>query len=393
MKKTALLLACLVFSFGVWPAAFADQPQTKPGTPDEGHLSTSGFLSYEQLVKKLRQVEKNSQGRVEVEAAGTSNRGRTIHRATVGSGDKVVLITSQIHGNEPTGTEALVRILQFLGGDSRKAQKMRDEITLVAVPQMNPDAAERNRRGNDMTWDEVVQDFPNLTGVKPAWNYYTGTLQGHDYSKRPGFDVNRDFNPDLNYTPRPEDFPGSSSEPGWYVTPESQTIRDTYQSLKQQHGKVDVYIDLHHQGPYYHVGGTDDLVTLSLSGKFVADPNRPESEYKEYADEYNYEFSRQLNVAAYQALQQMGNSPFKNISLYPQDIDLPGTALGSFALNGSGTVLFEVRGQTQSMGQKMRGQLVKAVKTGLEGILDSVATGDVYEIDPEEYEHIPETDR
>lgn len=54
----------------------------------------------------------------------------------------------------------------------------------------------------------------------------------------------------------------------------------------------------------------------------------------------------------------------------PQDIDLPGTALGSFALNGSGTVLIEVRGQTQSWGAKMRGQLVETVERGLDGIED-----------------------
>lgn len=390
-----MIVVVLLLTFSLVSTAFAGQSETPPGTPDQQHLSTSGFLSYEQLVGKLRQIEANSQGQVQVKVAGVSNRGRAIHQATVGTGDKVVMITSQIHGNEPTGTEALVNLLQYLGSSSSpKAEQIRKEITLVAVPQMNPDAAELNRRGNDMTWEEVVRDFPQLAGVQPAWNYYTRILQGHDYSKRPGFDVNRDFHPDLNYTPRPEDFPGSSSEPGWYITPEARTIRDIYRSLQEKYGKVDVYIDLHHQAPYYKVEGSDDWVTMSLSGKFVADPNSAEgAKYREYADRYNFDFSRQLNVAAYRALQQMANSPFKNITLYPQDIDLPGTALGTFALNGSGAVLFEVRGQTQSMGQKMRGQLVKTVETGLNGILEAVATGEVYNIDPEEYDQIPLTDR
>lgn len=83
----------------------------------------------------------------------------------------------------------------------------------------------------------------------------------------------------------------------------------------------------------------------------------------------------------------------KNITLYPQDIDLPGTALGSFALNGSGAVLFEVRGQTQSWGARMKGQLVKTVERGLEGILEGLATGSAYELDPERYHDIPETER
>lgn len=89
----------------------------------------------------------------------------------------------------------------------------------------------------------------------------------------------------------------------------------------------------------------------------------------------------------------MGNSPFGNISLYPQDLDLPGTALGSFALNGSGSVIFEITGQTQNFGQKKMGQLTKAVETGLYGILNSLATDEVYELNVEDYDDIPLTDR
>ncbi|MFP3361538.1 peptidase M14, partial [Planococcus sp. SIMBA_143] len=74
-------------------------------------------------------------------------------------------------------------------------------------------------------------------------------------------------------------------------------------------------------------------------------------------------------------------------------LDLPGTALGSFALNGSGAVLFEVTGQTQSYGQKEKGRLIKAVEIGLYGIIDGVTSGDVYDINPEAYDEIPLTER
>ncbi|MGG1660553.1 M14 family zinc carboxypeptidase [Brevibacillus sp. NRS-1366] len=392
MKKASSIALALLLTASLFSPAYA-AGNTSPGTPDQQHYSISGFLSYEQLVEKLKKIERSSKGQVSLEVVGASNRDRDIYKATVGSGKKVIFITSQIHGNEPTGTEALVSILQYLGSsNSPEAKKIRKEITLVAMPMMNPDAAFLDRRGNDMTWDEVVDEFPELADVKPAWNYYTTPRQGDDYAEKPGFDVNRDYNPDLDYTPQPEDFPGGSSAPGWFITPEAQTVRDVYKSLQDDFGQVDVYIDLHHQGPYYYVDGTDDLVTMSLSGRFVADPNSSKGEkYAEYADKYNYDFSRQLNLAAYHALQSIGNSPFNNITLYDQKIDLPGTALGTFALNGSGTVLFEVRGQTQSMGQKKKGQLVKAVETGLYGIMDAIATGSIEDIDPEEYEDIPIT--
>lgn len=357
--------------------------------------SVKGYTDYVQMVKRLQQIEANSQGRVALEVVGQSNQGRDIYQARVGTGDKVVLIESEIHGNESTGTEALLSILQYLGSsNSPDAQKIREEITLVTLPKMNPDASELDRRGNDMSWEDVVAAFPQLADAAgPAWNYYNNAIiQDRDYNGRPGFDVNRDFNPDLNYVPQASDFPGNSSKAGWYITPESQTVRDVYKSLQAEFGKVDVFIDLHHQGQYY-VEGTDDLVTMSLSADFVPDPNTPAgAKYAQYADNYNFEFSKQLNLAAYNALQSLGeNSPFNNISLYSQNLDLPGTALGSFALNGSGTVLFEVRGQSHTLGHKKKGQLVKAVETGLYGIINGVVDGSVEQLDASDYDNIPKT--
>lgn len=372
-------------------ASSPSQPIQATSTPSH---SVDGFISHDELKRKVQQIERSSQGRVDVEVAGYSNQGREIFKATVGTGDKVVLIQSEIHGNEKAGTVALLDLLQQLGSNnSPEMRELLEELTIVAIPMMNPDGSELNRRGNDMTWDEVVANFPQLQNASPSWNYYTYTNPIWDYASQPGFDVNRDFNADLNYVPQPEDFPGNSGSFGWYITPESQTVRNVYKSLKDEFGKVDVFIDLHHQG-VYKVGDTDDIVTLSLSGLFVPHPNsNAGSKYREYANNYNEDFSKQLNVAAYNALQQMGNSPFGNISLYQQNLDLPGTALGSFALNGSGTVLFEITGQTQSYGQKRMGQLVRAVKIGLNGILSAVATGDVHDLDPLDYDKIPPSTR
>ncbi|WP_077597078.1 M14 family zinc carboxypeptidase [Oceanobacillus kimchii] len=354
----------------------------------------SGFISHDELTRELNQIERTSNGNVEVDVVGYSNHNREIYKATVGSGDKVVLIQSEIHGNEKVGTKALLNMIKKIGkNNSPEMRQLREKVTIVAMPMVNPDGSELNRRGNELNWDEVINQFPQLEGAEPSWNYYTYTNQYWDYASNPGFDVNRDFNPNLNYVPQFEDFPNNSSEPGWFITPEAQTIRDVYKDLQEQFGTVDVFIDLHHQGEYV-IDGTDIPVTLSLSGVFVPHPSTPEGEkYSEYADVYNEDFSKQLNVAAYDALQQMGNSPFGNISLYSQDLDLPGTALGSFALNGSGAVLFEVTGQTQSFGQKKMGQLTKAVEEGLYGILNSLATDEVYELDVEDYDKIPLTDR
>lgn len=391
MKKLGSTVGILALCASLAIPAYAVETPDSQETHHHDY-SISGFTDYGELQKDLQQIEKSSKGIVEVEAVGQSNQGRDIYKATVGTGDKVILIQSEIHGNEKTGTVAILNLLKNLSNNSKQAREIRDEVTLVFMPMMNPDASEGDKRRNSMTWNEALVDFPQLDGASPAWNYLDrGISQSYDYGKNPGFDVNRDFNPDLNYVPQAKDFPGRSNTPGWFITPEAQTARDVYKSLKEDYGKVDVFIDLHHQGMYY-VDGTADEVTLSLSAQFVPDPNTPAGEkYAQYQDDYNYDFSRQLNVAAYNELQSYGNSPFTNISLYSQGLDLPGTALGSYALNGSGTVLFEVKGQTQMMGHKENGRLIKAVELGLTGIIDAVADGSIEELNPEDYEKIPLT--
>ncbi|SFP29606.1 Zinc carboxypeptidase [Amycolatopsis arida] len=350
------------------------------------------FTDHRELGIELDRIERVSGGTVDVEQVGRSNRGREIWSARVGTGRKAVLITSEIHGNEKTGTDAILDLLSWLGtSESAKAKRWREALTIVAIPKMNPDGAELDRRGNDLTWQEVTARYPQLRGSQPAWNYYTGTRQGDDYSTRPGFDVNRDYNPDLTYTPRREDFPGSSDQPGWYITPESKVVRDVYRGLAAEFGEVDTYVDLHHQGACYVMpDDPDEFVTLSISGKFVSDPATTPG-LEKYAPKYDLDYSKRLNVAVYNALQGKANDRpiFGNVTLYPQDLHLPGTGLGSFALNGSGTVLFEVRGQTQSLGQKYRAVLTRAVYIGLDGMLSAVASGRVNQLDPAAYDAIP----
>ncbi|MTD30606.1 M14 family zinc carboxypeptidase [Planomicrobium sp. YIM 101495] len=354
--------------------------------------SIEGFIDYAEMKQTLQKIEQNSKGTVQVDVAGQSFEGRDIFTARVGSGDKVILVQSEIHGNEKTGTVAILNMLKTLSNNSKASRELREQVTIVFMPMMNPDASEGDKRRNSMLWSDVVEAYPQLADASPSWNYLDrGISQGYDYGANPGFDVNRDFNPDLDYVPQAADFPGTSADPGWFITDESKVSRDVYKGLQAEFGNVDVFVDLHHQGIYY-VDGTSDEVSLSLSAQFVPDPSSPEgADYAQYADNYNYDFSRQLNVAIYDELQSYGNSPFGHISLYSQGLDLPGTALGTYALNGSGTVLFEVKGQTQSFGQKQKGQLVKTVERGLEAVVEGVANGSVYDLDPEEYEDIPLT--
>jgi hypothetical protein len=79
----------------------------------------------------------------------------------------------------------------------------------------------------------------------------------------------------------------------------------------------------------------------------------------------------------------MGESPFTNIQRYP-DVNLPGTALGSFSLNGSAIMLYEVR----TAKQKSSGMLTKQVIIGLMETLKGLADGSISIVDPADYDEI-----
>lgn len=356
------------------PTASAIPVESHCGTEAAGS-GTSGFVSHAQLGRALERIERTSGGTVEVDVVGQSNQGRDIRAARVGTGDTVLLVQSQIHGNENHGTEALLDLLTRWGSSTPEAKALRERVTIVAIPRLNVDGGENDTRQNDMTWAEVVADFPQLSGVAPAWNYN---------SRVGGFDVNRDFNPDLDYVPQPADFPGTSADTGWYITPESQTVRDVYRSLEGEFGTVDYFVDLHNQWSCYATEDLEQMSPLSISGRFIADPD-------EFGDwpKFDYDASRRANVAVYEALQGYGRSGYGALTLYPQDTNLPGTALGSFALRGSATVLFETSSQTQYDGLKRNGMLRKQIEAGLGGLVDAVADGSIADVDADVYETIP----
>lgn len=379
MRKTTPVLCGSALVATVLAAGL---PLTAQANPENSHCgiepgdNNTAFVDHAQLTKAVERLERTTQGRVDVEVAGYSNEGREIYQARVGEGDTVIYVQTQIHGNENHGTQALLNLLREIGGNSPDAEAIRENVTLVGIPRLNVDGGEEDHRQNRMSWDEVVEDFPQLAGVQPSWNYNP---------RVPGFDVNRDFNPDLDYVPQPEDFPGNSADTGWYITPEAQTSRDVYRALENEFGTVDYFVDLHNQWSCYKQEGTDNMSSLSISGRFIADP----SEFGDWP-KFDYDASRRANVAVYDALQGQGNSGFGHLTLYPQNTNLPGTALGSFALRGSATVLFESSSQTQYDGNKRNGYLTKQIEIGLGGLIEAVADGSIADLDPNDYEEIPD---
>ena len=85
---------------------------------------------------------------VGTEPLGPSAEGRTISLYSYGSGATNILLWSQMHGDEPTATMALMDMLGFFRNHPTHevARLIHERLTLRLIPMLNPDGAERFTR-------------------------------------------------------------------------------------------------------------------------------------------------------------------------------------------------------------------------------------------------------
>lgn len=126
------------------------------------------------------------------EIAGESVEKRPIYLVRLGSGEKRILLWSQMHGDEPTSTAAIFDMFNFILRHRSTAfvRKILDNATLVVIPMLNPDGAEvfrrRNAQGIDINRDARDLQTPEgrlLFNLKETFNPDFG-FNLHDQSGR-----------------------------------------------------------------------------------------------------------------------------------------------------------------------------------------------------------------
>jgi hypothetical protein len=119
-------------------------------------------------------------GYFEKDIIGVSENGTSIYKLKIGTGKKRILIWSQMHGNESTGTKAVFDLFKFLLNAADLSQE-KDLIlancTLVFIPMLNPDGSDRFTRVNindvDLNRDAVAlkaRESNVLRGVLDEFN-------------------------------------------------------------------------------------------------------------------------------------------------------------------------------------------------------------------------------
>jgi hypothetical protein len=107
-----------------------------------------------------------------VEEVGRSVEGRPLQLVRFGQGPCRLLLWSQMHGDEPSATSALLDLLEYVHRHRHSPQVVRwlSSLTVHALPLLNPDGAERfqrrNAQGIDINRDALALQTPEGRTLK-----------------------------------------------------------------------------------------------------------------------------------------------------------------------------------------------------------------------------------
>ena len=115
------------------------------------------------------------------ELLGSSEQGKNIYKISLGTGAKKILLWSQMHGNESTGTKALFDLFKYLSDQNNAAfvDVILSECTLVFIPMLNPDGSDAFTRVNA---NEVDLNRDAVNRVAKESNLLRGELDSFNPS-------------------------------------------------------------------------------------------------------------------------------------------------------------------------------------------------------------------
>jgi len=196
--STALLLAAFPPPTTASPAPQAAAADTAPQSlweawPTERFVSTPApCFGPAALDESLAALAARHPGALRLEEVGRSVAGRPIHLLTLGTGPRKILLWSQMHGDEPSATPALLDIADYLltHTDEPDAAAILAATTLLMVPMLNPDGAElyqrRNLQGIDINRDALNLATPEGRLLKSLRDRYEPMMgfNLHDQNRR-----------------------------------------------------------------------------------------------------------------------------------------------------------------------------------------------------------------
>lgn len=115
---------------------------------------TNRFFKHKDIMHLLEQLPQS----FKQATIGLSVKGRSIKQVTWGSGPVKIMLWSQMHGDEATGTMALFDLFRFLQSNNPLVKLLDKNCQLDVIPMVNPDGAEAFTRRNAQQID-INRDF------------------------------------------------------------------------------------------------------------------------------------------------------------------------------------------------------------------------------------------
>ena len=156
---------------------------------------SSRRFKHAELMKHLETLKKSLGDIIKVEQIGSSAENRSINLLTLGTGKTKIFLWSQMHGDEPTATMGLLDILNYisLNKNSSEIKKILSETTLLIIPMLNPDGAERFQRrtsqGIDMNRDALRLQTPEARILKATRDRFNPEIGFNLHDQDPRYSV------------------------------------------------------------------------------------------------------------------------------------------------------------------------------------------------------------
>lgn len=245
---------------------------------------------------------------------GSSEDKTPIYQLEVGNGAKRILIWSQMHGNEATGTKAIFDLLNFIKehNNSEFVQTILKECTIVIIPMLNPDGALKftrvNKNNIDLNRDAVNQKAKESILLRAVLDSFKPHFCFNLHDQRTIFGVEGTQNP------------ASIS----FLAPSEDEERTLTEERKQTMNVIVAMNSLLQQIIPNHIGRyTDEFYPTATGDNFQKlGHNTILIEAGHYKDDYDREEVRKFNF--YALLQGMYHiATTTNFSVYEPYFDIP----------------------------------------------------------------------
>ncbi len=169
-------------------------------------MTTKEYLTFKQkkisgryiTLKNIKPLINNLPEIFKVIELGKSFLGQSIYKIKIGTGKKRILIWSQMHGNETTGTKAIFDLCNYLNSKEGQSTILK-ACTIVIVPMLNPDGAMKFTRVNaqdiDLNRDAVALKAPESKLLHDLLYNFKPNYCFNLHDQRPIFSVGKANNP------------------------------------------------------------------------------------------------------------------------------------------------------------------------------------------------------